>query len=80
MMLQTVITVTDAYFVGNYVGENALAAINLGLPILYFYHSEEKMGKTKGDAGRKYRESRRKKSYLDVYNVCYQNIDCITFP
>ena len=37
MMLQTVITVTDAYFVGNYVGENALAAINLGLPILYFY-------------------------------------------
>ena len=37
MMLQTVITVTDAYFVGNYVGENALAAINLGLPVLYFY-------------------------------------------
>lgn len=25
MMLQTVITVTDAYFVGNYVGEKALA-------------------------------------------------------
>ena len=37
MMLQTVITITDGYFTGNYVGENALAAINLGLPILYFY-------------------------------------------
>ena len=37
MVLETVITITDGYFTGNYVGENALAAINLGLPILYFY-------------------------------------------
>lgn len=37
MLLQSVITITDGYFTGNYVGENALAAINLGLPILYFY-------------------------------------------
>ena len=37
MLLQTVITITDRYFTGNYVGENALAALNLGLPILYFY-------------------------------------------
>ncbi len=37
MLLQTAITITDAFFTGNYVGENALAAINLGLPILYFY-------------------------------------------
>lgn len=37
MLLQTFITITDGYFTGNYVGENALAAINLGLPILYFY-------------------------------------------
>ncbi len=37
MLLETVITITDGYFTGNYVGENALAAINLGLPILYFY-------------------------------------------
>ena len=37
MLLQTVITITDGYFTGNYVGETALAAINLGLPILYFY-------------------------------------------
>ena len=37
MLLQTIITITDGYFTGNYVGENALAAINLGLPILYFY-------------------------------------------
>lgn len=37
MLLQTVITITDGYFTGNYVGDTALAAINLGLPILYFY-------------------------------------------
>lgn len=37
MILQTAITITDGYFTGNYVGENALAAINLGLPVLYFY-------------------------------------------
>ena len=37
MLLQTVITITDGYFTGNYVDQNALAAINLGLPILYIY-------------------------------------------
>lgn len=37
MLLQTFITITDGYFTGNYVGEQALAAINLGLPILYLY-------------------------------------------
>ena len=37
MLLETVLTITDGYFTGNYVGEDALAAINLGLPILYFY-------------------------------------------
>ena len=37
MLLSTVITITDGYFTGNYVGEEALAAVNLGLPILYFY-------------------------------------------
>ena len=37
MLLQTAITITDGYFTGNYVGENALAAVNIGLPILYFY-------------------------------------------
>ncbi len=37
MLLSTLITITDGYFTGNYVGEEALAAINLGLPILYFY-------------------------------------------
>ena len=28
MLLETVITITDGYFTGNYVGENALAACN----------------------------------------------------
>ncbi|MBE6015655.1 MAG: MATE family efflux transporter [Lachnospiraceae bacterium] len=37
MLLETVITMTDGFFTGNFVGENALAAINLGLPILYLY-------------------------------------------
>lgn len=37
MLLETIITITDGYFTGNYVGENALAAINLGLPILYLF-------------------------------------------
>ena len=36
MMLQTVITITDGYFTGNYVGEHALAAINY-----IFDHIEE---------------------------------------
>lgn len=34
---RAVITITDGYFTGNYVGDSALAAINLGLPILYLY-------------------------------------------
>ena len=37
MILSTTLTLTDGYFVGNYVGEKALASINLGLPILYLY-------------------------------------------
>lgn len=36
MLLQTIITITDGFYTGNYVGEQALAAVNLGLPILYF--------------------------------------------
>lgn len=37
MLLTTLITITDGYFTGNYVGEDALAAINLGLPIIYLF-------------------------------------------
>lgn len=37
MLLSTVVTITDGYFTGNYVGSEGLAAINLGLPLLYFY-------------------------------------------
>ncbi len=37
MILSTTLTLTDGYFVGNYVGEKALASINLGLPVLYLY-------------------------------------------
>lgn len=37
MLLSSLITIVDGYFAGNYIGSNALAAINLGLPLLYFY-------------------------------------------
>lgn len=35
MLLSAVVTVTDGFFTGNYVGKDALAAVNLGLPIVY---------------------------------------------
>ncbi len=37
MILTSLITVTDGYFAGNYVEKDAIAAINLGLPIVYLY-------------------------------------------
>ncbi|MBU5439858.1 hypothetical protein KQI42_17725 [Tissierella sp. MSJ-40] len=37
MMLTSLITVTDGFFIGNYVGKEGLAAVNLGLPIVYLY-------------------------------------------
>lgn len=37
MVLTSLITVTDGYFIGNYVGKEGLAAVNLGLPIIYLY-------------------------------------------
>lgn len=37
MLLTTTITITDGLFTGNIIGEEALASINLGLPILYLF-------------------------------------------
>jgi putative MATE family efflux protein len=37
MVLTSLITVADGYFIGNYVGKEGLAAVNLGLPIIYLY-------------------------------------------
>ena len=37
MVLTSLITIADGFFIGNYVGEGGIAAINLGLPILYLY-------------------------------------------
>lgn len=37
MVLTSLITVTDGYFIGNYVGKEGLAAVNLGLPIVYLF-------------------------------------------
>ena len=37
MLMTSLITIVDGYFAGNYVGADALVAINLGVPVLYFY-------------------------------------------
>lgn len=37
MVLTSAITLVDGYFIGNYVGKEGTAAVNLGLPLLYFY-------------------------------------------
>lgn len=39
MVLTSLITVVDGYFIGNYVGERGLAAVNLGLPVIYLFLS-----------------------------------------
>lgn len=37
MMLTAFITIADGYFMGNYVGKEGIAAVNLGLPVIYLY-------------------------------------------
>ena len=37
MVLTSMITIVDGLFTGNYVGKEGIAAINLGLPIVYLY-------------------------------------------
>jgi len=37
MVLTSFITIVDGFFIGNYVGKEGLAAVTLGLPILYVY-------------------------------------------
>ncbi|MBO5144224.1 MAG: polysaccharide biosynthesis C-terminal domain-containing protein [Lachnospiraceae bacterium] len=37
MVLNSLITVADGFFIGNYVGKEGIAAVNLGLPIIYLY-------------------------------------------
>ncbi len=37
MVLTSLITIVDGFFIGNYVGKEGIAAVNLGLPILYVY-------------------------------------------
>ena len=37
MVLSCMVTITDGFFTGNYIGSVGLAAENLGLPVLYFY-------------------------------------------
>ena len=37
MMLMALITIADGFFMGNYVGKEGIAAVNLGLPIVYLY-------------------------------------------
>lgn len=37
MVLTSLIAIVDGFFIGNYVGKEGIAAVNLGLPILYVY-------------------------------------------
>jgi len=37
MVLSSFITIADGFFIGNYIGKEGIAAVNLGLPILYVY-------------------------------------------
>lgn len=37
MVLTSMINLIDGFFIGNYVGTEGLAAVNLGLPIVYLY-------------------------------------------
>ncbi|BCN32715.1 MATE family efflux transporter [Anaeromicropila herbilytica] len=37
MVLTSLITIADGFFTGRYVGKEGIAAINLGLPIVYLY-------------------------------------------
>ena len=37
MVLTSLITIADGFFIGNYIGKEGIAAVNLGLPILYVY-------------------------------------------
>lgn len=37
MIVSSSVTIIDGFFIGNYVGKEGLAAINLGLPILFLY-------------------------------------------
>lgn len=37
MVLTSLVTIADGFFIGNYVGKEGIAAVNLGLPIIYLY-------------------------------------------
>lgn len=37
MLLTAFITIADGFFIGNYVGKEGIAAVNLGLPVVYLY-------------------------------------------
>lgn len=39
MVLTSLITVVDGFFIGNYVGGEGIAAVNLGFPIIYLFLS-----------------------------------------
>ncbi|MDE6365677.1 MAG: MATE family efflux transporter [Lachnospiraceae bacterium] len=39
MVLTSLITVVDGFFIGNFVGGEGIAAVNLGLPIIYLFLS-----------------------------------------
>ncbi len=39
MILTSLVTIVDGFFIGNYIGADGIAAVNLGLPIIYLFLS-----------------------------------------
>lgn len=37
MIIMSMVSIVDGFFIGNYLGKSSLAAVNLGLPILYIF-------------------------------------------
>lgn len=37
MILTSLVAIADGFFIGNYVGKEGIAAVNLGLPVIYLY-------------------------------------------
>ena len=37
MIIMSMVSIVDGFFIGSYLGKSALAAVNLGLPILYIF-------------------------------------------
>jgi putative efflux protein, MATE family len=79
MVLSSFITIVDGFFIGNYIGKEGIAAVNLGLPILYVYLGIGIMFGVGGIsiAGREL-GAQNKKKCNDVFNQTYITVTLVT--